>query len=103
MTKKHSLFNKIVEEIPIHLAKEHSKMERVLKEMSSNSLTYGEIDSHSFAEIFYMLNLKHPGLIKPGGVFYGLGSVVGKGVIVSTLLHNFDKCIGVKILESLHS
>jgi len=100
--KKHSLFNKIVQEIPIHLAKEHSKKERVLKEMSSNSLTYGEIDFHSFAEIFYMLNLKHPGLIKPQGVFYDLGSGVGKGVIASTLLHNFDKCIGVEILESLH-
>ena len=49
-----------------------------------------------------MINFKHPGLLKPGGTFFDLGSGVGKGIIGATLLHDFDKCIGIEILDSLN-
>jgi len=37
-----------------------------------------------------------------GGVFYDLGSGAGKGVLAASLLHPFDKCCGIELLESLH-
>ena len=42
-------------------------------------------------------------LQKPGGKFYDLGSGTGKPVIAAAILHNFDKCIGIEILEGLYS
>lgn len=36
-------------------------------------------------------------------MFYDLGSGVGKAVIAAAILHNFDKCVGIEYLGSLHS
>lgn len=37
-----------------------------------------------------------------GGVFYDLGSGAGKGVIAASLLHPFERCCGIELLDSLH-
>ena len=42
-------------------------------------------------------------LQKPGGKFYDLGSGTGKPVVAAAILHNFDKCFGIEILEGLYS
>ena len=39
--------------------------------------------------------------MKPGGVFVDLGSGSGKGILAAALTHNFDKCVGIEILDSL--
>jgi hypothetical protein len=38
-----------------------------------------------------------------GGIFYDLGSGTGKPVIGAAVLHNFDVCYGIEILEGLYS
>ena len=38
-----------------------------------------------------------------GGLFYDLGSGTGKPVAAAAVLHNFDVCIGIEILEGLHN
>ena len=40
---------------------------------------------------------------RPGGKFYDLGSGTGKPVIAAAILHNFDVCVGIEILEGLYS
>lgn len=42
-------------------------------------------------------------LQRPGGKFYDLGSGTGKPVIAAAILHNFDVCVGIEILEGLYS
>lgn len=39
---------------------------------------------------------------EPGGIFYDLGAGAGKGVIAASLLHSFEKCKGIELLQSLH-
>ncbi|CAK94898.1 unnamed protein product (macronuclear) [Paramecium tetraurelia] len=39
---------------------------------------------------------------KKGGVFYDLGSGIGKSVIAASLMHQFDICKGIEFLHSLH-
>ena len=38
-----------------------------------------------------------------GGKFYDLGSGVGKGAVAAAILHNFDTCYGIEILEGLYT
>ncbi len=40
--------------------------------------------------------------IPEGGTFYDLGSGVGKGVIAVSLIHAFDYCVGIELLDSLY-
>lgn len=43
--------------------------------------------------------------VAPGswGVFVDLGSGLGKAVLTAHLVGGFQKCIGIELLESLHS
>lgn len=42
-------------------------------------------------------------LQQQGGIFYDLGSGVGKPVIAAAICHEFDSCTGIEILEGLFS
>ena len=66
------------------------------------TLTYGEInDMDCMRRIF--LFLRSTDLLPKRGIFYDLGSGIGRPVFGASLLHSFDKCIGIELLSSLHS
>lgn len=88
------------------------------------SLIYGEVDFQSFARILRKIQSILPLSIRTvnsrgdaatthnnesssnkrgGGVFYDLGSGTGKGVFAARLTQDFDKCVGIEILESKFS
>lgn len=73
-----------------------SMAERKQRDLSTQALVYGEIDVQSFADI---LKTVQP---KIGEVFYDLGCGVGKPVFAAHLLHNFEHCIGIELLDSLY-
>eukprot|EP00455_Lapot_gusevi_P027598 TRINITY_DN2928_c0_g1_i3.p1 TRINITY_DN2928_c0_g1~~TRINITY_DN2928_c0_g1_i3.p1 ORF type:complete len:328 (+),score=35.52 TRINITY_DN2928_c0_g1_i3:74-1057(+) len=97
----------ILEKYPVDLAKELSQKEREQRlELDSkqthsdpnDSLVYGEVEYSSFAEIF-VNHIK----LKSGGIFVDLGSGTGRAVFAAALLHNFEQCVGVELLHSLHT
>lgn len=61
------------------------------------SLIYGEVGFHSFGLCLWGDLMK----LKPGGVFYDLGSGTGRAVIAATYLHDFEKLVGIEILTGL--
>lgn len=65
------------------------------------NLIYGEIPF----ELLYALFLFEPikDKMNSGGVFYDIGSGIGNAVIGSYLIGNFEKYIGIEILNSLYS
>ena len=101
LNTKFEVFSRITENFPVSLGKQISKKERDDKNLVDTNLTYGEIDFHSLGEIFDTIRNRY-GDITDGGVFYDLGSGTGKGVIAAAVLHSFDRCVGIEILEGLH-
>jgi hypothetical protein len=62
----------------------------------AQSLIYGEVDYHSFYRVLRKINPP------AGGTFYDLGSGTGKAVFAARLTCDFDRCLGIEILEGLH-
>ena len=103
LERKNSIFQSIVHEFPVSVGKEASRQERDQRDdlnVSDATLTYGEVDFVSIGEVFETIRHRYGG-IPEGGVFYDLGSGTGKGVVAAALLHNFDECRGIEILDSL--
>jgi len=100
LSAKYEIFNEISQDFPVSLGKEVSKKERDDKNYKETSLTYGEVDFVSIGEIFETINNRYGG-IPQGGVFYDLGSGTGKGAIAAAVLHPFQECKGIEILEGL--
>ena len=98
--RKFRVFQDLTQDFPATLGKDISKKERSENSLSNASLTYGEVEFLSLGETFEIIKAVH-GEIKPGGIFYDLGSGSGKGVISAALLHNFTKCVGIEILQGL--
>ena len=66
------------------------------------TLTYGEIsDIDCLYKIIQFL--RSADLLPKNGIFYDLGSGIGRPVFCASLLHPFDKCIGIELLSKLHS
>lgn len=65
------------------------------------NLIYGEIP----LELTYALSILEPtrSYLARGGVFYDLGSGIGNAVIGNYLTNNFNKYVGIEILDSLHN
>lgn len=101
LTSKYEIFNEISRDFPVSLGKEISKRERDDKNFKETSLTYGEVDFISIGEIFETIKNRY-GDIPSGGVFYDLGSGTGKGVIAAAVLHSFEACKGIEILDGLY-
>ena len=72
-------------------------MSQAAKPGSREELLYGEIPFETWQEIVRR--------VKPNldGVFYDLGSGIGKVAMQSHLLYNFKKSIGVELLDGLHN
>lgn len=101
LSSKYEIFNLISQEFPVSLGKEVSKKERDDKNFKQTSLTYGEVDFISIGEIFETIKNRYGG-IPTGGVFYDLGAGTGKGVIAAAVLHHFEVCKGIEVLEGLY-
>jgi len=78
--------------------KKISKDERAALNISKASLVYGEVSFKSLAEVIWGGVVE----LKPGGVFYDLGSGTGRGVFTASLVHDFTKLQGIEILEGLY-
>ena len=63
------------------------------------ALLYGEIEFCALAMLFRSLRVDHGLLTKRGGRFLDIGSGLGKTVIAAALLHEFDACTGVEIVD----
>lgn len=61
---------------------------------------YGQTPFELLYALFYLNPLNS--YLPKAKVFYDLGSGIGNNVIGAYLLHNFDKCVGVELLDSLY-
>ena len=68
---------------------------------ASSTLVYGEIEFIPFAEILQKVK-GYGGLQQSGGVFSDVGCGSGRPVFGAALFHDFDRCVGIEILEGLH-
>lgn len=94
------LFDELYDEYPISYGKSVSRKERESSEYHSATLVYGEIKFLPFAKQIrklYEYGFPEGG----GGVFVDIGCGTGKPVFAAALLHDFDCCIGIEILEGL--
>ncbi|CAK4105133.1 unnamed protein product [Aphanomyces euteiches] len=66
------------------------------EEFDTTSSVYGEIAFFPFADIIQSVTTE-----LTGGVFYDLGSGVGKAVVAAALVHKFDKAVGIELLKPL--
>lgn len=97
---KKTIFEAITQDFTTEIGEEISLNEREnITEVSDMALTYGEIDFNSISEVFYTIIHRYQ---LPSGIFYDLGSGMGKCVIAASLLHNFSKCKGIEILQGLY-
>eukprot|EP01041_Mallomonas_annulata_P007713 gene7713-15783_t len=94
------LFQVLYEDFPITYGKAVSRKEREDNEYTSATLVYGEINFNPFAMVFQ--KLYRYGLSADGGKFVDIGCGTGKPVFAAALLHDFDYCVGIEILEGLH-
>ncbi|TYZ61447.1 hypothetical protein PybrP1_005300 [[Pythium] brassicae (nom. inval.)] len=95
-------FEALYADHPLSVAKAASRTERRENQYISMALVYGEIALGPFKSVFDVLKRWHHVLEKPGGVFLDIGSGSGKAVFAATLLHDFDACYGIEILQNLH-
>mmetsp|Transcript_20217 Transcript_20217/g.57618 ORF Transcript_20217/g.57618 Transcript_20217/m.57618 type:complete len:286 (+) Transcript_20217:489-1346(+) len=103
------VFNDIAGQYPTALGKAISKKEREDDPSVGDSdspeamrLVYGEIQFWTFALTLEKIRVKYGGLQEPGGTFVDIGAGTGKPVFAAMLLHEFDKVVGIEILEGLH-
>jgi Histone methylation protein DOT1 len=89
--KKIDFLDQISKNFPVLLAQEIS--------WNRNSI-YGEIVFNTLEEI--LARVKHLCNLEDGGIFYDLGSGIGKVVISAAIFHNFAVCIGVELLPELY-
>ena len=98
---KHS-FDRLCKEHPTAIGKALSKRQRDNEKLRGVHLAYSEIRFESFAIVLKKIQSKYGGFQEPGGIFYDLGSGLGKAVFGATLLYQWQRCTGVEVLEMLH-
>ncbi|GMI23773.1 hypothetical protein TeGR_g7918 [Tetraparma gracilis] len=87
--------------LPSNHGKVLSRTERKREGYISPTLTYGEIRFDTFEELFNLLREKNL-LPSEGGTFVDVGCGIGKPVFAAALLHDFQKCTGIEILEDCY-
>ncbi len=108
------IYDSLVQAYPTTLGKAVSKKERDEFNLKDSTLVYGEILFETFGTILEKIKKIYgrpnygssgpSGIMQQrGGIFYDLGSGTGKPVIAAAVLHNFDVCYGIEILEGLYS
>lgn len=102
--KLHSIFNTIYQDLSTDKMKALAKSDCSLISIETNtppstSLTYGEIDFYSFADILERIQINH------GDTFVDLGCGTGKALITAALLFGRDlaRIHGIELLPSLVS
>lgn len=97
------MFDHLAENFSCEKGKHESKKERAEKGcLGQNNLTYGEIMYESIAQCLHYIRNKYGAFSKPGGTFVDLGHGTGKGVLTAALMHRFDKCMGIELLDNLY-
>lgn len=108
------IYKDIVRPFPVSVGKAISKKERQELNLKETTLVYGELEFRPLALCFEKIKKKYGrpfigasgpmGILQEaGGKFYDLGSGLGKGCVAAALLHNFEVCYGIEILEGLYS
>ena len=109
------LYDSLTSQFTISMAKAASKRERDEKQLTSMNMVYGEITFESMGIILEKIKKRYgkpyvgtsgsTGVLQQshGGIFYDLGSGSGKAIIAATVLHNFESCCGIELLEGLYS
>ena len=96
--ESYAVYSDIFSDTSLEVGKTLSKRERDMKDLNEEkSLIYGEVDYSSFYRVLRKINPM------AGGTFYDLGSGTGKGVIAARLVCDFSRCLGIEILEGLHT
>lgn len=98
---KHT-FDKLVKDHSTAIGKAISKRQRESEKLRGVHFAYAEIRFESFAILLKKCQSKHGGLEKPGGVFYDLGSGLGKAVFAALMVFQFERCTGIEKLDALH-
>jgi hypothetical protein len=95
----------LAESHPPEVGKALSRKERSRFELKSSTLVYGEITLCSLACVIEKVKMRFDGLpLGHDGVFYDIGSGVGKTVFAAAMLRaGFKRCVGIEILSSLHN
>lgn len=97
-----SVYDNLALSFPAAMGKSTSRKERKSKGLLAPHLAYSEIEYMSLGLTLEKIKKYFGGLETSGGVFYDLGSGLGKAVCAAAILHGFDKCVGVEVLEGLH-
>lgn len=87
------IFNKLYENVNAFRV---SLDERKTKNLQDEAYVYGEVTFYNFVKILEQAN------IKPGDVFYDLGSGGGKAVFIASLVFDLAKSYGVEKLTDLY-
>mmetsp|Transcript_44512 Transcript_44512/g.71540 ORF Transcript_44512/g.71540 Transcript_44512/m.71540 type:complete len:281 (-) Transcript_44512:473-1315(-) len=74
-----------------------SLKERNILGLTHHNFYYTEVGFSCMAEIFWGIIPRMP----RNGVFYELGSGSGRPLVAAALLHQFEKCVGIEILQDL--
>ena len=89
-----------------------SRKERNERGLKDINLTYGEIEFKSFFQVFKWIQKTwkdkdpdcwHNAFNVAGGTFVDLGHGTGKGILSGAFMHQFERCWGIEILESLNN
>merc|ERR1740117_57760 len=100
--QQEKVYAQLIEDHPVSVGKKASARERDKNDLRASTLVYGEIKFEPYAITLQKIKKLYGGLAGPGGVFCDIGSGTGKPCFAAALLHDFDRVIGIEILENLH-
>lgn len=123
LLKQRATYLKIFDEYPTSVGKALSKRERDASATDHTTLVYGEINFEAFAITLLKIKTKFglpqrisgegqdgeeatydAGILQGvGGLFVDLGSGLGKPCVAAALVHPFQHCVGIELLEGLFS
>mmetsp|Transcript_13162 Transcript_13162/g.15069 ORF Transcript_13162/g.15069 Transcript_13162/m.15069 type:complete len:282 (+) Transcript_13162:173-1018(+) len=102
--KASDIHSHLVANCPTSRGKKISLKEREAFKTPQYTLVYGEVHFKTYALTFEVIRHKYGGLQKgSGGIFVDLGSGTGKAVFGAFLMHEFDKVVGIELLNGLHN
>ena len=93
-------FNKLFIEISEERIQNDIEKEKKIRNLSDASFTYGEVTFKTLSYILEYLNNSFS--INFNGLFYDLGSGIGKAIFSAALIFPFKKYIGIEYLNCLY-
>ena len=93
-------YNKLFNEISEEEIQNNIEKEKKIRNLNDLSFTYGEV---TFKTLSYILEYLYNNFtINFNGIFYDLGSGIGKGIFSAALIFPFKKYIGIEYLNCLY-